>query len=112
MEWKSPFCGVTAPGTRVVQSAEDWKKLWAEIGRPAPDVELAGKAAVAVFLGERPTGGFGVSFLEPVPEKKVLRVRYKISTPKGMMVIQALTQPYGVKLLPGTTLEIKVEEAR
>ena len=109
MEWKGPHCGQTQASARVVNTAGEWETLWADIGKPPP-AELGEHAAAAVFLGSRPTGGFGVRFHEPVTEGGKLKVRYEILVPKGF-VTQAFTEPYAVRLLPKTGLAVELLEA-
>ncbi len=110
-QWKGQFCGVSAPGTRTAKTSQEWEGLWKEIGRPAPAQDLKGKMAVAVFLGERPTGGFRVQFSEPKTAKDRLMVGYRVLPPKGM-AIQAFTQPYAVRLLPLSKLTVEIVEEK
>lgn len=107
-QWKGQFCGLSKPSTRVAKNPKEWAALWKDIGRPAPDVDLKGKQAVAVFLGQQPTGGFRVHFLEPVESKSRLLVPYQVLPPKGM-ALQAFTQPYGVRLIPLPPYELNVD---
>ena len=99
MIWAGSFCPVDKPSHRVVETPEAWTALWKELGKPAPEVDLEKHFAIAVFLGTRPTGGYGVSFDEPVDGKKETVVRYSVRPPRGM-AIQAITQPYAVRLFP------------
>ena len=108
MEWTGAYCEVAEASHRVVATPAEWEKLWKEIGRPAPPADLAAHYAVAVFLGTRNTGGFGVAFEPPASAKEGAVVRYKVKTPRGM-VIQALTQPYAVRLYPKTKAPVRVE---
>lgn len=104
MEWKGAFCTVREPEVLVVKTRPDWEGLWKRLGKAAPEADLDKNFAVAVFLGTRNTGGYGVVF-EP-PSGPV--VRYLVKKPAGM-VIQALTQPYAVRLFPKAPGEVKVE---
>lgn len=112
MNWHGPFCDVEKPGTEVVTTREGWLRLWKRIGRSAPEADLDKHMAVAVFLGARNTGGYGVLFLDPVEGKDETVVRFKETTPGGNMVIQALTQPYAVRLFPKSGRPVRVEAAR
>ena len=102
MEWKGAFSPVTEPAHMVAKTQEEWEALWKRIDKPAPAADLKKFFAVAVFLGTEPTGGYGVSF-----EAKKNTVRYTIKKPEGM-AIQALTQPYAVRLFPKHRGEIVV----
>jgi len=106
MDWKGPFCGVAAGSHRVVKSEPDWRKLWSDIGQsapPAPDFKQ--HIAVAVFLGQRNTGGYGIKWVEPAGGSVV---RYQELKPRGVS-IQVLTQPFAVRLFPRTASDITVE---
>lgn len=114
MSWEGPFCSVARPEARVVSDAAAWSALWKEaFGLEAPEVDFARKAAVAVFLGPRNTGGYSVEFLEPVPGRQsfVVRYRERRPSPRGF-VIQAFTQPYAIRLFPKTGVPLSVSEAR
>lgn len=102
MEWKGAFCAIDAPTQIVVKTDEEWQALWKKLDKPAPAADFKKFFAVAVFLGTEPTGGYGVSW-----QAKGAAVSYKIKKPEGM-AIQALTQPYAVKLFPRAKGEIKV----
>lgn len=109
MEWKGAFCPVAQASHRVVKTQEQWRALWREIGGEAPRADLDSHMAVAVFLGSRPTGGYGVEFGKPAEGADELVVSYRVKTPGEMMVIQAFTQPYGVRLFPKTSKPVRVE---
>lgn len=116
MRWQGQFCEVGEPKTRWVDNAEGWEMTWKMIGAPPPPVDLEKYFAVAVFLGEKNTGGYGVEFLEPAEDAAAgtWTVRYKETQPAGF-AIQALTRPYAVKLFlraPAGRLKVKVELAR
>lgn len=108
MEWKGAYCGVSRPSHRVATTQDEWKRLWEEIGQPAPPADLKQYAAVAVFLGTRNTGGYGIAFADAAEDKSKTLVRYKETTPRGM-AIQVITQPYAVRLYPRSEHPIEVE---
>jgi hypothetical protein len=104
MEWKGSFCAVTEPAQVVVKTQEEWDGLWKKItpDKPAPAADFTKVFGVAVFLGTKPTGGYGVSWQAAKNE-----ITYSLKKPDGM-VIQALTQPYAVKLFPKSAGQIEV----
>ena len=109
MEWKGQFCGESRASHRCLATTQEWRQAWSQIGQPAPPApDFSRQVAVLVFLGERPTGGFGVQWLDPAASAAVLVVRYKLAVPRGM-VPQVLTQPYALKLFPKTAPEVRVE---
>jgi hypothetical protein len=102
MEWKGAFCPVTEPTQIVASTPPEWTALWVKLGKPAPQADLKKFFAVGVFLGMQPTGGYGIAW-----KSAGNTVHYKVKKPEGM-AIQALTQPYVVKLFPKAPGEIKV----
>ncbi|MDD5627672.1 MAG: protease complex subunit PrcB family protein [Elusimicrobia bacterium] len=110
-EWKGQFSGALQGARRVAQSEAQWRELWAEIGQaapPAPDFRT--RFAAAVLLGERRTGGWRVQWLEPDSSGAATVVRYRELKPDGM-ALQALTQPYAVKVFLREKPEVRVEAA-
>jgi hypothetical protein len=64
-----------------------------------PRVDFEAEIVVAVFLGERRTGGHAieVSKVEEHPETAQLKVYYReIAPPRNAIVTQALTQPFHI----------------
>ena len=106
MQWQGAFCGVVEAQARVVEDEAQWKRLWKDIGAEEPGVpDFKARFAVAVFLGQRNTGGYAARLMEPESAGGATVVRYKVSAPKGL-VIQAITQPYHVRLYPRAGLTI------
>ncbi len=96
MEWKNQHGGPRAPSHQLISDVKGWEALWRGLGKDAPALDFKTHAAVAVFLGERPTGGWTVDFREPVVRDGDLRVVYSIEAPKGFST-QAFTAPYVVR---------------
>jgi len=108
--WQGAFCSVVKPEEDVIANIDEWTALWRKIGAPAPNVDLSRNFAAAVFLGTRPTGGYGIVFLGASIEQGTLIIPYREKKPSGM-VFEALTQPYAVQLYPKTALPIRLENA-
>lgn len=112
MEWNGPFSSVSRPEVRIVKTEEEWNALWKDIGAPeAPVADLQVHLGVAVFLGQRNTGGYNVKLLDPVTEAGRILIRYRESVPRGI-TFQALTYPYAVRLYRKTGADIVVEEEK
>lgn len=94
--------------TVVVTQEEQWVALWKEIHgatlpRPeVPSIDFGQKRLLAVFLGQRPTGGHGVSIEQVTTSSSGgLEVLYEVEAPdEGSMVTMALTAPYVVVAVP------------
>ena len=100
-QWSGHQGGVTAASQRVLRDSA---------GVPAPrPFQPAREQAVAVFLGERRTGGYAVSIESAAPQDGRLVVTYRESTPpRGTMVTQALTSPWALVVVPRSDLPVDV----
>lgn len=96
MEWKGQNGGSDEPGHRLINDARGWEALWRVIGKDKPSLDFKTHVAVAVFLGQKPTGGWSVAFAEPVEKDGDTMVAYTAKAPKGFTT-QAFTSPYVVR---------------
>lgn len=91
---------LTAPEARIIRSETEWKQLLDAIGAeslpPAPDFSRV--TVVALFAGERRTGGYRIEVdrvVEDPANTRTAIVRYRVVPPaRGALVTQALTYPY------------------
>jgi len=112
MDWNGANCSISDGRTVVVRNRKDWDRLWRDaFGRPSPEASFEGRFAVAVFLGSRSTGGYGVEFRAPFREEGRTVVPYRVASPgKGSFAIQAFTQPYAIRMFDGDPGEVAVRE--
>jgi len=110
MEWKGQYGGPLEAGAEVAADAGAWTRLWLRLGQDAPPLDFKKYFAVAVFAGERPTGGFTVEFLDPVSKGADVVVRYRIKEPTGFTT-QALAQPWKVRAFERVKGKVFVEAA-
>jgi hypothetical protein len=71
-----------------VKTEADWKALWQQHSpdRPRPAVDFTKEIVLGVFLGSRPTAGYGLEIVGTTETGGTLVVRYKHSKPpRGMM---------------------------
>ncbi len=93
---------LTTPEARVVRSVAQWKDLLDAIGAesPPPAPDFSRVTVVALFAGERPTGGFRIQVervVEDAAHPGSAVVHYRVVPPaRGALVTQALTYPYTV----------------
>jgi hypothetical protein len=99
MEWKGQYGGAPESGHRVITDQKGWEALWRVLGKDAPALDFKTHNAVAVFIGEKPTGGWTAVFDEPREKDGDTLVSYRIKQPKGFTT-QAFTQPYLVRAFP------------
>ena len=95
--------GIRAPLQTVVRTESEWHALWQkhtslQSNPPAlPPIDFKSEIVVAIFLGEKPTGGSAVEITGAERSDGALTVTYdeKSSRPGGM-TIQAFTQPFDI----------------
>lgn len=93
---------VQEPRQVVVTSREAWAALWQQHGAqlPVPAVDFTRESIVAVFLGTRPSGGYGVDIVA-VRTGAAPVVEYRERRPgPDMMTTQALTFPFSIVAVP------------
>ncbi len=104
--WGGATGGVALQSTMRAATAEEWQTLWALTGRQPPRPLAVGReVAGGVFLGERPTGGFGVEILglQPGPGSNELVWR-EHRPPRDAVVAQALTRPWQIAVFPAEAI--------
>ena len=108
MEWKGQHGGPIDPVAEVIADESGWTRLWLQIGQDAPDLDFKKYYAVAVFAGEKPTGGYTIEFVEPARKGADAVVKYKILPPSGFST-QAIAQPWKVRAFPRVSGKVSVE---
>ena len=100
---KGVLSGIGVPRYLVIRERADWEKLWAEHTSifipppPLPPVDFSSDMAVAVYSGEKPTGGFFMEIHEVRRTKIGLVVRYVENGPRpGVIAAFVLTQPFHI----------------
>jgi len=108
VQWSGAQSSVTVATQRVVREPAAWHAFWPDVRQAAPRAfDPAREMAVAVFLGERRTGGYAVRIVSAEPRDGQLVVTYQESAPPaGTMVTQALTYPWTLAVVPRSTLPV------
>jgi len=96
-------------GARTILDPETWESLWRELSRdPAPKVDFKGQQVVAVFLGQRPSGGYSIEIVRVLPGEAYVSVEYRERTPPpGRTPPEGATSPFALKLIPKSTLPVR-----
>jgi hypothetical protein len=105
--------GIDRPEQLVARTPAEWQALWQRHapGRPAPSVDLAKSMVVAVFLGSRPSGGFGVEITAIRTDGKVLVVEWAERRPgPGQVAAQVMTAPSHMVSVPRHAGEVRFEK--
>ncbi len=91
----------------LITSEEGLTKLWKLIqaNAPEPKVDFTTHAIVAVFAGQKSTGGYSISVTK-VEDGKMRDVVVALTKPgPDCMVTQAVTTPYQIVAVPMTSIE-------
>ncbi len=108
---------VTEPGAVLIRAQEQWEQHWRQhtVRFPAPavpEVDFTRHSVLAVYLGQKPTGGYSVTVREVRLSGSTLIVTaVERRPPPGSIVTQALTHPYHIVQIPavpeGTIVEVR-----
>lgn len=111
-QWAGSNAEVTTPTTRAIDSAAAWDAAWKQAQRPKPrELNVAREQAVAVFIGERRTGGYSAEVTSAGEKNGRFVIEYRENTPpRDAMVTQALTAPWAIAVIPKTKLPIVFEK--
>lgn len=79
----------------------------------APSVNFSQNSVVAFFLGQRPTGGYGVRVLRTSASGNTVFVTVEVNAPPpGAITTQALTSPWVALQVPGSFQRAVVQDAQ
>jgi hypothetical protein len=88
----------------VARTAAEWAALYKqhEPDKPLPAVDFSREIIVAVFIGSRPTGGYGVEIAGVgAGTDGAVTVRYRERRPAGdAITAQVITSPYVIAAVP------------
>lgn len=96
----------------VIENEAEWKNLWGKtnsisIPQPElPEVDFNKEMVIAVFQGEKSTGGYSIEIVNIVEDSKITVFYKEFSPEPGDFVTQALTQPYHIVKIKKTDKEI------
>ena len=94
----------------VIRTPTEWAKVWSahSFERARPNVDFSKEMVVGVFLGSRPTAGFGVEIVGTRVESGTLIVEYRETKPGPDRVsAQILTSPYHLVSMPRVDGDVK-----
>lgn len=84
-----------------------------QTGAPAAPTLGSDETVVAIFLGQRPTGGYGVRVTGASAQGGVLTLTVNLTAPgPGSITTQALTSPWTIVRVPGTYREVRVVDTQ
>jgi protease stability complex PrcB-like protein len=100
---KGPTSQIDTARQVTIRSAEEWSALWKVHGGGGqpPAVDFSREIVVGVFLGSRPTAGYGVEIVRAVGAPTLLIVEYiEAGPPRDALLAQVLTSPYHLAAIP------------
>jgi len=100
-QWSGQQGGTQSAGDRILRTAEEWQRVWQQVRREPPrSPDLAREIGIAVFLGERATGGYTVEVVDAQVQGENYVVTFRETSPgPGDMTTQALTAPWAIALV-------------
>ena len=101
-------------GKHIFDSAERWADFWSRYHKsPAPEMDFAKSALVAVFLGQKPNPGYSVriSGAKEQGGETVVEVVEYLPSP-GMMYAQVIVYPYDAALIPKAAGQVRFETTK
>ena len=99
--WSGIHGGSDGSSTIVVRDVQAWRSLWHQVGQEPPtEFDPTRQVAMAIFIGQRSTGGYSVEIAGIHQEGGKLRIEYRERMPQaGMMVAQVITSPWTIVLV-------------
>jgi len=96
-----------------VRTPDEFATFWKSHAndRKMPEVDFTSNMVVGIFLGTRPTGGYGAEIVSAQPEGGALVVKYKETRPgRGSMTAQVLTSPFHLVAVPKVDGAVRFEK--
>jgi protease stability complex PrcB-like protein len=86
-----------------VTDRDAWARLWREHApdRPLPNVDFTREMVAAVFMGERPRGGYAIEIVGYREQGGSVVVQYRETAPaRDAITAQVIVSPYHLVALP------------
>ena len=98
---KNFYSGIKDPQNILIDNANAWQELWDKTTVWTPDelphVDFTKSMVIAVYMGEKPSGGFDIEISALKESDDAVEVVTKLSIPEsGQGVTQALSQPFHI----------------
>ncbi|QQS13107.1 MAG: protease complex subunit PrcB family protein [Rhodospirillales bacterium] len=109
--WEGSRSGAAQAGTKVATTVSEWETLWRQLRvEPPPAFDPARQTGVAIYLGTRPTPGYGVHVVATERRGDRLVVVIEETRPApGSKLPQMITSPYALLLLEGAGGTVTIE---
>ncbi|MBE9490752.1 MAG: protease complex subunit PrcB family protein [Bacteroidetes bacterium] len=107
------FGGMTDSKFIVIKDEATFIEVYRLIGKDRlpkvemPTIDFEKETVIALFLGEKTSGGYFITVKQIVVISDKVNVAYKVTSPKpGDMVTTVMTQPYCIIKMPKTSKEV------
>lgn len=83
----------------------EWAAIWRKhaLDKPPPKVDFTTRTVVAIFLGSRPTAGYGIEIIGTRKEGDAVIVEWaEVRPTAGVLLAQVLTSPALIASIPKT----------
>lgn len=113
---KGYYSGIVEKQNLVIDSNESWSILWEHLKsniEPAPsipEIDFSKNTVIAVFQGEKSTGGYSIEVtkIEEFEGKIIVKIKERNPGP-GEIVTEAFTQPYNIEKISKTNKKIEFQ---
>jgi hypothetical protein len=102
------------PQNLVIKTADQWKTVWTKThafmtpAPPMPPVDFDKQMVLAVFMGQKPSGGHAIEITKVVPAGQGLTVHVKETKPgPGDITTAVITSPYYFAVVPKVAGDVK-----
>jgi hypothetical protein len=102
-QWQDVYSGIKTKETLIIDSQKDWQELWQKHTQNVqpvpslPDVDFTKNMVIAVFMGEKNTGGYGIHVSKIEETNNNVYIELEETVPSsGTIVSQSFTQPYHI----------------
>lgn len=110
---RGPSSQIQEPRTVTVRTAAEWQTLWIEHAgdAPRPAVDFSKVMVAGVFLGTRPSAGYGAEITAVTRTGASAVVEYRERRPgPDQMTAQVLTAPFHLVAIPRDIEKVEFRE--
>lgn len=115
-EWRGNHSGYTKAISLVIYAPEQWKEVWKKthfLRLPQPElpkIDFEKEMVIAVFMGERSSGGYDIKIIDVFKkEKEIVVVVEETEPPVDSLRTMALTSPYHIVTVKKSLLPVKFQ---
>lgn len=104
----SDMSNIDKPQNIIIQSQDKFKGLWEQMNKndKLPEIDFEKYTVIAVFMGERSTGGYSIKITNIVENEKNIVVTINESDPDGDIAADVMTSPFHIVKIMKTNKEI------